>query len=194
MNRTRSLKGRRTSYTLVEMLIVIALLGLAATLLIPNLVGQDIMSAQTVVRMIIGDLSFAQSDALSHQEFRRVHFFDADGNGNAHGYCITRITEGQLSAPFDDGSADYIRDPLAGGGVDGNYIVNITDDNRFDGVVISSVDIDGGGRDIQYDTIGGTVRSGNLPGLGGSIVVSSANVSYRITIAAFTGKLTVQEL
>jgi Tfp pilus assembly protein FimT len=188
------IKSARTSYTLVEMLIVIALLGLAATLLIPNLVGRDIMAAQSAVRMIIGDLSFAQSDALAHQEFRRVHFFDEDANGNAHGYCITRINEAQLATPFDAGNADYIRDPLASTGVDGNYIINFDDENRFNGVFISDVSIDAGGRDVQYDSIGGTVRSGNLPGLGGTIVVGSANVSYRITIAAFTGKLTVEEL
>jgi len=182
------------SYTLIELLLVVALLGIAGTLLIPQIVGRDIMAAQAAVRLIIGDVSFAQADALSHQEFRRIHFNDPDGNGDINGYSISRVTEPQLALPFDPDTADYINDPLAKSGELGRYIVDLRSDNRFDSVVISSVDVDGGGRDLHFDALGGTVKSGNLPGTGGTIVVSSPSASYRITIAPFTGKMTVQQL
>jgi len=175
----------RRSYTLIELLLVCAILGIAGTLLIPQIVGRDIMACQAAVRMIIGDISFAQSDALAHQELRRVHF-NADGSG----YSISRITQAQLAQPFDAATADYIVDPLAGG----NYAVNLAADSRFAGVTISSVDIDSGGHDLQFDALGGTVTSAGAVGAGGSIVVQSASESYRITISAFTGKLTVQRL
>ena len=67
-------------YTLIELIFVVALLGLATAMLVPYLVNQNSMTVQAAVRRVIADLSFAQSDALAHQEYRRVHFY-ADGRG-----------------------------------------------------------------------------------------------------------------
>ncbi|HVP74321.1 MAG TPA: type II secretion system protein [Phycisphaerales bacterium] len=176
---------RRRSYTLIELLIVCAILGIAGALLIPQIVGRDIMACQSAVRLIIGDISFAQSDALAHQEYRRIHF-DADGMG----YSISRVTQTGLGQPFNASTADFIHDPLEGG----DYVVSIGSDDRFSGVTIASVNIDGNGRDLNFDALGGTVTSTGTVGSGGTIVVSSANDSYRITIAPFTGKITVVQL
>ena len=185
---------RAGAYTLIELIFVIALLGLAAALLVPHLVHQDSMTVQAAVRTLIADLSFAQSDALAHQEFRRVHFYEA-----GRGYCIVRVTEADFDLPFDPMTADYINDPLVRAGGFGDYIVDFTTDDRFEGVSITSVSIDGValapvGSDVTYDQIGGTVMTGNLPGTGGQIVFSFDTASYQITISAFTGKLTVLKL
>ena len=177
------------AYTLIELLIVIALLGIASTLLIPHMVGRDSLQVQAAVRHVIGDLSFAQSDALAHQEYRRVHFYD-DGRG----YCLVRVDQSELGQTFDPNAADYINDPMAKAGELGRYIVDFTNDKRFEGVSISSVDIDNGRRDLHYDPLGGTVMAGNVPGTGGTIVLSAADFDYEITIAPFTGKLTVRQL
>jgi hypothetical protein len=144
------------------------------------------------VRQLIGDLSFAQSDALARQEIRRVHFYD-DGSG----YCLTRIDQGQIANAFDPDNADYIIDPMNRPGALGRYIVNYVTDRRWEGVSLSAVEIDGAGRDLHYDELGGTVRAGGgsgLPGSGGTIQLSCGAESYEITIAPFTGKLTVRKL
>jgi hypothetical protein len=76
--------------------------------------------------------------------------------------------------------------------------VNFVEDDRFEGVSISSADIDGVALtdrpEITYDTLGGTVKPGGVPGTGGNVVLSFGGESYRIDIASFTGKLTVSEL
>ena len=177
-------KSLRRCYTLIELLLVCAILGIAGTLLIPNIVGRDIMACQAAVRLIIGDISFGQADALAHQEIRRIHFND-DGSG----YSISRISQAQLAQAFDPDTADYIEDPLAGG----PYIVNLVTDRRFSGVTISSVNLENGGRDLHFDPLGGVVDTSNGPGTGGFIIVSSANDSYKILVSPFTGKLTVQQ-
>jgi prepilin-type N-terminal cleavage/methylation domain-containing protein len=181
MHRVRAVRRSVGGYTLIELLMVVALMGLAASLLIPQLNNRDSLRVQAAVRQLIADLSFAQSDALARQEHRRVHFYD-DGSG----YCIVR-SDG--TDDFDADTADYIFDPLANG--DQQYIRNIAADSRFDGVTITSVDIDGGESDIIYDQLGGTVQSSGLPGVGGTIELSGGGFVYEVRISPFTGKLTV---
>lgn len=185
------------SYTLIELIMVMAVLALAAALLVPNLVGRDSLTVQAAVRLLIADLSFAQTDALANQEFRRVVFYE-DGSG----YCLIRVPDENWVTPPDLESLpnptpglDYVYDPL---GNMGQYIVNFIEDDRFEGVSITAASIDGASLldqpEITYDTLGGTVRPGGVPGTGGNVVVSFGNESYRIDIASFTGKLTVSKL
>lgn len=168
----------RRGYTLIELLLVIAVLGLAGAILIPSMSQTDTLRIQAAVRMIIGDLAFAHSDALAQQEYRRVFFFE-DGNG----YVLLR-------SPFDPES-DAIYDPLSRTGA---YVVRFDLDERLRGVTIESVAIDGEERFISFDELGGTVTDGNAPGTGGSIIVRSPNARYEILIAPFTGKMSVREL
>jgi len=183
---------KRRAYTLIELLMVITILGIAASLLIPSMVGPGSMNGQAAVRLIIADLSFAQSDALAHQEYRRVHFYE-DGSG----YCIVRVAQGDFGDDFDPDLADYIHDPLGSSGVFSPYIVDFSTDDRFKGVALEDIEIDGSSRDVSYDALGGTVMEGGggiMPGIGGSITVTSPEESYRLDIAPFTGKLTVTKL
>ena len=54
------------SYTLIELIMVLAVLALAAAILIPHMVGTDNLTTQAAVRLLIADLSFAQSDGEPH--------------------------------------------------------------------------------------------------------------------------------
>jgi prepilin-type N-terminal cleavage/methylation domain-containing protein len=187
-SRQRRLETRSRGYTLIELMIVVGILGLAGALLVPRLIGQDSMTVQAAVRQLIADLSFAQSDALAHQEYRRVQFYD-DGRG----YCLIRVDETSYGAAFDPATADYINDPLASAGELGRYVIDFSVDDRFEGVSITDVELDGN-EYVVYDPLGGTIRAGGLPGLGGTIVMSDGAHSYEITVAPFTGKLTVTKL
>lgn len=182
--------SRRRAYTLIELLIVIALLGVAASLVVPRLVGRNQLVLQAAVRQIVADLSFAQADALAHQAYRRVVFFD-DGTG----YALIEVNEANFDNPFDPSDASqYITDPMAPSSENGHYIVDFTEDRRFDGVVVSDVSIDDDSPYITFDALGGTVMSGLVPGTGGIIDVSFDGASYRVNIEPFTGKLVVQKL
>lgn len=197
----RSQRPVRPGYTLIELLITIAILGIAGAILIPQMGNLSALEAQSAVRTIMADLSFAQSDALANQEFRRVHFY-ADGRG----YCIIRVADGDFFKAFDytdnapiADAPEYIIDPLGGAGLLERYLQDFNADDRFRQVVIESVIIDGvtlmpDGSDITYDSLGGTVLSPNIPGVGGTIIVSSTDERYEISISPFTGKLTVQHL
>lgn len=184
------LRRRARGYTLAELIIVIAVLGLAGALLVPNMINHDVMRAEAAVRQLISDINFAQSDALAHQEYRRIYFYP-DGSG----YCIVRVSEGNFDDPFNAGTADYVEDPLSSAGNGGLYIIDYVSDDRWAGVSISDVDVDGGTNSfLTYDQLGGTVRSGLVPGTGGTVELShSDGATYELTVSPFTGKLSVQK-
>lgn len=182
----------RRSYTLVELIIVMAVLALAAAILVPHMVGRDTMMLQSAIRLMISDLSFAQSDALANQEFRRMVFYD-DGRG----YCLIVVPTANYTTPLDldDPTVEYVYDPL---GRMGQYKVDFSADKRFEGVTITAANLDGVALadrpEITYDALGGTIISNGDPGLGGTIVISFDDQSYQITVSPFTGKLTVSEV
>jgi hypothetical protein len=141
------------------------------------------------VRALIADITFAQSDALANQGFRRVHFF-ADGTG----WCLVRVAEDDLAEPFDPAVADYVYDPLASNAERGSYIVNLQESQRFSSVRVQAVDLDGGKRAITFDELGGTVGAGGLPGTGGRIVLTSPQATYQVDVSPVTGKVRVTRL
>lgn len=187
---------RRTSgYTLVELLIVIGILGLAGALLVPVLGNRGDFDTQAAVRRLVADITFAQADALANQEHRRVMFLEDPVNeGMYTGWCIVRLKESQLGAEFDAGTANYVQDPLAPSGTNGNYIVDVVNDERFGEAFVESVDIDGGTPFITFDELGGTVTTTEQPGTGGSIVIRGGSSAYRIDVDGVTGKVSVVDV
>jgi prepilin-type N-terminal cleavage/methylation domain-containing protein len=175
----------RRGYTLIEVLIVVTILGLAGALLVPYLSSKGDFDTQAAVRALIADITFAQSDALANQGFRRVHFFD-DGTG----WCLVRVA----AEPFDPAVADYVYDPLASNAERGSYIVNLQESQRFSSVRVQAVDLDGGKRAITFDELGGTVGAGGLPGTGGRIVLTSPQATYQVDVSPVTGKVRVTRL
>lgn len=185
---SRSRRAVKRGYTLVELLIVVAVLGLAGAMVIPQMTGRGHLATQAAVQQLIADLSFAQSDALAQQEMRRVYFYP-DGRG----YCLIRVDDGNFGAAFNEATADYLADPLSG--LDGNaYVRDFTANDNFEGVDIEEVSIDASQVFVTYDELGGTVSSVNVPGSGGFVILRSDESRYRVNIAAFTGKLTVERL
>lgn len=179
----------RRGYTLIEVLIVVTILGLAASLLVPYLSSKGDFDTQAAVRTLIADITFAQSDALANQGFRRVQFFE-DGSG----WCLVRVNEEDLADEFDPVTADYVYDPLASNSERGAYVVNLRDRQQFSSVRVTTVNLDGGRRSLTFDELGGTVGTGGMPGTGGTVILTSPEAVYQLDISAVTGKVKVTRL
>lgn len=192
--RSHSLFAR--AYTLVELVLVVAVLGIAGMLLVPNLVDRETFAIQAAARTTVSDIVFAQSDALANQEYRRVQFISAPaGQAGYVGFCLLRVTPTTFGYPFDADTADYVDDPMASSSDDGRYIVDFVADDRFNGVWIESVDLDSGLDFITFDEFGGSISSSSgAPGTGGTIDLINKGYRYRIHVAPFTGKTTVEVL
>ena len=187
----------RRAYTLVEMIVVVAVLGIAGMLLVPNLIDRNTFAIQAASRSIVSEMIFAQSDALANQEYRRLQFIEAElGEEGYVGFCIVRVTPANFLYPFDPDTAEYILDPMGSQDADGRYIIDFTKDGRFGDVRITSVSIDSGLDYITFDEFGGSVSSSSgAPGTGGEIELEGGDGNhYLVSIAPFTGKTTVEVL
>jgi prepilin-type N-terminal cleavage/methylation domain-containing protein len=185
----RTLSAARRAYTLIEVLIVVAILGLAAAVLIPSMSGRGDFDTQAAVRALISDISFAQSDALANQSFRRIHFYEG-----GTGWCLVKLAEDELAQEFDPETADFVVDPLKGAARGGTYAIDFVQDDRYASVRVEGVSIDGGKRDITFDELGGTLTSAGPPGRGGTLILRSPDAAYRLEIAPVTGKVRVTRL
>lgn len=171
---------RSRGFTLLEIIIVVGILGVAGSLVIPYMNRLADFNTEGAVRRIVSDLTFAQSDAMSQQSRRRV-IFNVDPNS----YRL-------LADPFDY-DTDVLYDPLAYTG-DGRYIVDFNSDPRFSGVTIEDADIDGGSNFISYDEMGGPIAPDGTASAGGVITVAGPDDRYEIRIAAFTGRVSVVDV
>jgi len=163
-NPTRQAPG----YTLVEVLVIVTIIGIAAAIIVPNMLSAGTLGVQAAARIIIADILYAQNDAIAQQRNRRV-VFDPDNES----YSLLDDTGAVLTAKWKNGSAN-------------NYVVDFTTDSRFQGVVIVSADF-GGTPTLEFDALGGPLN-------GGTVEIEFKNTRYRITVASFTGRVTVQKL
>ncbi len=179
----------RNGYTLLEMIVVVALLGLAAALLVPNIAGLSRMETQAAVRRLVSDIGFAQADAMANQSYRRIQFLE-----NGSGYALLRVDESSFAEPFDAGSADYVDDPSGTYSDQGRYVVDFVVDERYDGVTLDGIETDGGADRITFGPLGGTVSAIGMPAGAGRIVVRGADESFEVLVTPMTGKLTVRKI
>lgn len=163
--------GRLTSrmaFTLTEVLIVVAIMGLAAAVVVPQMLNAGTLHVQAAARSVVSDLLVAQNEAVVRQSVRQM-VFAADSSQ----YSLT------------DGDGNAI---AAAWGRGGRYVVDFSRDSRFKGVRIENVkfgDDPKDNRTVAFDELG-------VPSSGGSVEVVSGTARYRITVAAFTGKVTVE--
>src|SRR5579862_206125 len=87
---------RSRAYTLVEVLLVVTMLGIASAMIIPSLSSTDSLRVQSTVRAIVGDITFAQSDAMARQQGRAV-VFDTTNNK----YSIVEVHSATLDPTHD---------------------------------------------------------------------------------------------
>ncbi len=182
----------RRGYTLLELLIVVVVLGLAAALLVPNLVRRDTYAAEVALRRLVADITFAQADALASQGYRRVHFRQVEteqGSRLGVGWGVYEIEESQLEGEIDPDLLAAVRDPLAGG--EQSMELDLLDDPRYRGISLRGIDFDGGRGWITFDPLGGTIGPDGVPGTGGSLELRSDSLTFRVSIQPFTGKVSV---
>lgn len=174
---TRSAAARRRGFTLVEILAVVAILGIAAAVILPQIGNRDDLRAISTAREVMADLSYAQSQAVSTQKAQYVRF---DTTSNRYDllkqispsdvYMTHPVNGGTFSVPLGAGRKD-----------DTKYVV--LDQITFDGRTVLMYDEMG--TPYWYDTT--TQTSGAMAA--GSIRLKSNAYTVTITIQPYSGEL-----
>lgn len=175
MQNTTTRRRSAGAYTLVEVLITVAIMGLAAAIIVPNMLQAGTLGVQAGARMIIADLLFAQNEAMAQQSARRVTFDPADNS-----YKIEK---------YDRANAAWVLEfnrAYGNNGSEQNYEMDFDEDSRFNGVDIVSADFGGSGQ-VEFDDLGN-------PSSGGTIRLRFDAHAFDIRVAPFTGRVTVEKV
>lgn len=173
--------ARSRGYTLIEVLVVVTVLGIAAAVLIPNVGAAHALRVQAAVRTIVSDLTFAQSDALAMQEPRAI-VFDVETNSYTLVEVVGGVIDPEANAMFDNS------------GPGGRYVRNFNAD-EYGGARIVAADFDGDAI-LIFDEMGSPQAEPDdtTPGLGGYVTVTGSDSTYRVSVDAYTGRVTVDRM
>jgi len=97
---------RRSALTLVEVMIVVVVLAIAAVIAAPMLAETDVGKLQAACRLLIADLQFAQMHALSHAGTRCGLRIAADNQG----YSVVTSSAEPFNCAGATAVTDVIRD------------------------------------------------------------------------------------
>jgi prepilin-type N-terminal cleavage/methylation domain-containing protein len=169
---------RRGGFTLVEILCVVVILGIAAAMIAPSIGTRDDLNAAATARAVMADLTYAQNRAIATQTMHYVSFSVA---GQSYAICSSMSPQTYVAHPV------YLT----------NYITTFGTGELASSSLVS-VNFNGGPTVLAFDELGApysynTTTQVATPISGvGQIVVKSGQVSLTISVQQDTGQLTVQ--
>lgn len=169
---THRFVGER-AYTLIEVLVVVTILGISAAMVVPSMGSTGSLRVQSAVRMLVADITEAQSDALAYQTPRAIVFYPSENR-----YVVVEVR---------GSSVDPVTDALS------QTLLTSSDfgDSRIDQATFS-YDLDDNPV-LIFDELGSPVIA---PGSStaaptGEIFITGAGQRFRVGVDAFTGRVTV---
>jgi prepilin-type N-terminal cleavage/methylation domain-containing protein len=178
MTSSRRNSSRKTGFTLVEILAVVVILGLAAAVILPRVGNHANLRASSMTRVIMADLAYVQSRAVTTQ---RPHYVRFDLVNNRY-EVLDRLTasgEQIIAHPVD--KAPFVV-PLGGARTDPLRDV-VLDAVTFDGRPVLKFDELGSPHSFDPDTFTST------PLAAGSVRVKSHEFTMTITVEPYSGEL-----
>jgi len=172
----------RRAYTLIEILMVITIMGIAGALIIPAMGSTGVLKVQGALRQIVSDITFAQSDAVALQEKRAIVFDPANSK-----YTLVQVPGNTI-----DLVANTMYDSSR---PDGKWVVDFTREQRFGDARITAANFGNNSPNLIFDGLGGVLAdpSSNNPGTGGTVHVTGSGAAWTMTVEAFTGRVTVAQ-
>jgi len=165
---SREYSGRRRAFTLVELLMVITVLIIAAAIVIPNIGAASDVRAMSAARTVASDLELARDLALKTQRPHTVLF-----SSNGQSYKVVADYGGESYT-----SADAIDHPVVAGKV---FEVTPAGLNGMGTVAVTGISF-GGQEYVTFNELG-------EPSSSGSLNIEAGQTLIRIDVAGLTGSV-----
>lgn len=159
----RNRRYLRGGFTLLELLIVVVILAIAAVTAIPMMSSAGTVQIRSAANKVAADLEYAKSLAISRGQYYAVEFYTA-----VESYQI------------EDSSGDPVDHPVKKGSI---YVVDMGNEG-LDRVDISSVDF-GGDSKVIFNCMGSPENNG------GTISLQADGMTMTITVEPVTGYVTI---
>lgn len=170
--------SRRNAFTLVEILAVLVIMGVAAAMVIPRIGNRDDLKTASAARVVMANLIFAQNRAISLQKTQYVKF------------DVANKTFSVIDTPAP---LAYVTDPVTlanAGGTFGN-----AGSNGLVGVTLTSANFDGQ-TTIAFDELGTPHAYNFATGATtamvntGTIVLRAGTTTLTISVEPYSGEIT----
>jgi len=160
---------KRSGFTLIEVLIVVVILAIAAMTAIPMMSSAGSVQIRSAANMVAADLEYAKSMAIARGQNFSVVF-----DKNTDSYSIKDKTGNVIAHPVKKGS---------------NYVIGLRD-KGLDKVDITDVDFDGTST-VKFDYLGSPYNGNNNPLNRGIIKLQAGSITITITVEPVTGFISI---
>lgn len=161
------------AYTLVELLIVVTILGIAAAIVVPAMGDAGVLRVQSAVRQVVSDINYVQSEAIAHQEPKAILFYPAENR-----YVLLDMPGGTV----DPSRYAFQNTVFNTSGMGDADIDSCAFMNSFGNVNL-----------LIFDEQGMPVLSagsGTAP-TNGTVLIRGSGQSFTITVEGYTGRVSV---
>jgi prepilin-type N-terminal cleavage/methylation domain-containing protein len=174
----RNIKPRivRHGFTMIELMIVVAIIAIAAAIVVPMASSAGGMQLRAAVTMVAADLEYAKSMSIS-----RGHRYAVVFNKNTESYQIE-----DLSKPSGD-PARIIEHPIRKGF---RYVVSFANDSRLSHVDIVDANFDGTNT-VSFDYLGSPLNGNDANLNSGVITLRAAGITRTVSVQPVTGYISI---
>ena len=176
-------RARGHGFTLVEILVVVIILGIAGAIIVPNLGTRDDLKSAAAARVIMADLIYTQNLAITNQGNRYMAFDVVNQK-----YSVTDSSGGVISHPVDH--VPYIQLFSATGPGRNIPMVKLVSTNfvGVSGQVQKTIGFDELGTPLTYSAAGVAETMST-----GSIIVQAGLFKLKVDIEPYTGQISVNK-